>query len=426
MKSHVVMPEHTPRVLMFTESPFPIDTRVRNEALALVEAGYEVTVVAIRYPNQKWRNNDGGIEVYRIPELTIFPKNIRNTSIPGKITAKILAIVGYAAEYVYFTSACALVSVYLLIKQGFDAIHLHNPPNTPFIIGGFYRLAGKKFVFDHHDLAPELYLSRFRGRRKDAVYLALLLEEKICLKFASMVIATNESYRRIQIERGRIDPERIIVVRNGPDLGEQWNDGPDEDLRKKGKNILAYVGVMGPQDGVDYLLRALAHMVHKCGRNEFYTAIIGPGDELENLKALANGLGLTPYVWFTGFIPRGDVIRYLATADICLDPNPSSPLNDSSTWVKVMEYMILGKPIVSFDLPETRYTAQECARYVRPNDEEEFARAVIDLLDNPAERVRMGEFGRRRIYEKLAWQHVSKELIQGYDRFFRNSRQSPH
>lgn len=400
---------------MMTESAFPNDTRVRNEAYALVNRGYSVSVIALkRYDNEKSTEKIHGVNVYRVPELALFKKTESRKSWFQFQLHRIKSAVGYIFEYFYFTCACFFVSLYLSIKKGFDAVHLHNPPNTLFIVGAFYRLFGKKFVFDHHDLEPELYLSRY-GVKTSFIYKVLLLEEKLCLKTANIVIATNNSYKEIEIKRGHIKPEKIYVVRNGPDLQTFRLVEGDKELQKMGKKVLIYVGVMGPQDGVDYLLRSLREIVYSMGRNDFYCVIIGRGDAVEDLKVLRDELKLKDYVRFTGRIPIDDLMRYLSTADICLDPNPSNPLNDSSTWIKVMEYMALAKPIVSFDLKETRYSAQKAAVYVPPNYEKAYAKAIVELMDDPERRAKMGEFGQKRIKEKLAWKHVSKNLLIAYE-----------
>ena len=400
---------------MLTESAFPNDTRVRNEAYALANAGYKVSVIALRrYDYEKPTDTVNGVNVYRIPEVTLLKKTESSKSWFQIQLYRIRSAVGYIFEYFYFTFACFLLSLYLAIKGRFHTIHIHNPPNTLFVLGAFYRLFGKKFVFDHHDLEPELYLSRY-GIETSFIYEVLLLEEKLCLKFANMVIATNESYKEIEIKRGNLKPGKIFVVRNGPDLQTFRPVDGDKELQNMGKKILVYIGVMGPQDGVDYLLRSLRELVYSMGRSDFYCVIIGRGDAVEDLKVLRHKLQLQDYVRFTGRIPLADLLRYLSTAHICLDPNPSNPMNDHSTWIKDMEYMAFGKPIVSFDLKETRYTAQEAAIYVAPNDEKEFASAIVSLMDDAAKRAKMGAFGRRRVLDKLAWHHVSKNLLLAYE-----------
>jgi len=413
----VTMRESAGRILMIVENRFPTDVRVRNESYTLTGAGYKVSVIALGENGEERKEDVDGVTVYRLPVLDVFAKSAPAKSRVQKLLNRVKSWVGYMVEYLYFTCASLLLSSYIALREGFDVVHIHNPPNTLFVLGAIHRLFGKKFVFDHHDLAPELYLSRYCVR-DGFIARVLLFEENLCLRLADMVIATNGSYKQIDIERGKVQPDKVFVVRNGPDLANVRPVPPDDKLKGMGESILVYVGVMGPQDGVDYLLRALRDLVYKLGRTDFYCVIIGSGDAVEGLKRLANELKLEDFVWFTGWIPDEDLLRYLSTADICVDPNPSSPLNDVSTWIKVMEYMALGKPIVSFDLKETRITAQEAAIYVPPNKEEEFAKAIVRLMDNPLERAHMGSFGYKRVRDELAWEHVSRNLLAAYESLF--------
>ncbi len=236
------------------------------------------------------------------------------------------------------------------------------------------------------------------------------------------MIATNESYRAVEMERGHIPADRITIVRNGPELNGRQMAEPDPGLRQKNKTIISYVGVMGYQDGVDYLLRALHHLVHDLGRTDVFCVLIGGhGSAQPSLKQLARQLRLDDYVWFTGWVSDADLLRYIASADICVDPDPSNPFNDRCTMIKMLEYMAQGKPIVAFDLPEHRYTAEAAALYVRPNDELEFARAIAELMDDPARRLAMGALGRRRVETELAWQYSAPKLVQAYRRLFPES-----
>jgi len=409
------MKEYAGRILMISESPFPEDPRVTREAFALINAGYKVTSISRNFRRRKNIEKIGGVVTYRIPRLDIFKKSTLRKSFLGILLYRLTSSAGYLIEYFYFTCIASFLSLYIAIKDGFDYVHIHNPPNTLFLIGIFYRILGKKYIFDHHDLAPELYLSKY-DVKGGLFYRLLVAEERLCLKFSNLVIATNESYKKIDLDRGGIKEDKIVIVRNGPDLSTFKLVSPNERLRAMGKSILAYVGVMGPQDGIDYMLRALHYMVHSLGRKDFLCIIIGPGDSVSDLKKLTKELKIEDFIKFTGYIPKQDLLKYLSSADICLDPNPSSPLNDYSTWIKVMEYMALGKPVVSFDLKETRFSAQDAAIYVKPNDEEEFARAIVKLMDNPEKRKKMGTFGQKRISEELAWHHVSKPLIYAYER----------
>jgi glycosyltransferase involved in cell wall biosynthesis len=307
------------------------------------------------------------------------------------------------------------LSLVIYLREGFDVIHAANPPDTFVLIAAFYKLLGVRFVYDHHDLSPEMYQARLNGRGSRFVYHALILFEKLSCRLADHVIATNQSYRTVEMQRGYVPEERITIVRNGPDLNRFQPTEPDTELRRKGKTIIGYAGIMGFQDGVDYLLRALQHLVYGLGRTDFFCVIIGGlGDARASLKVLATELGLDKYIWFTGWVSNDGYIRYLSTADICVDPDPSNPFNDRSTMIKILEYMALEKPIVAFNLPEHRYTAQEAALYVRPNDEIELARALAELMDDPPRRRAMGLFGRRRVETELAWCYSVQPLLDAY------------
>jgi len=402
---------------MFVENCFPADTRVRNEAFTLAANGFAVSVIALRGRNETPRERLNGVTVYRIPRLTLFEK------LPGgkssgleALLNKLRVVVGYLAEYIYFTSACLVLSLWVAVTEGCDVVHAHNPPDTLFVVGAIHKLLGRKFVFDHHDLSAELYLSRYKKTTESAVTRALRLLEKLSVKVANVVIATNESYRSIDIQRNGIDPDRVFVVRNGPDPARVRLVEPDHRLKRMGCTILGYVGAMNPQDGVDYLLRALSHLVHDLKRTDFYCVLVGDGDSRLALESLAVELKIADRVWFTGFISDEDLLRYLSSADICLDPNPSSPLNDVSTWIKVMEYMALGKPIVSFDLKETRTSAGDAALFVPPNDEARFAQAIVQLMDDPDRRRKMGECGVTRVQNQLGWHVTSQNLLKAYGR----------
>jgi glycosyltransferase involved in cell wall biosynthesis len=232
---------------------------------------------------------------------------------------------------------------------------------------------------------------------------------------ANVTIATNESYKRIQVHRGGRKAETIFVVRNGPNQGRMQLPPPSKRLRDMQKNILVYIGSVNPQDGVDYLLRSLSHLLYDLKRDDFYCVIIGSGDSLEDLRSLAKELKLNRHVELTGYISDKELQEILAAADLCMDPDPSSPLNDVSTWIKIMEYMAYGKPIVSFDLKETRYSAQAAALYVEPNDELAFAQATAKLMDDPKLRQRMGAYGRERVERELQWSVVGRNLTNAYE-----------
>ena len=406
------------RILMLVENNYPQDTRVRNEASLLAASGYQVSVICLRKSNQPRVETVGNVRVYRLPRLELFKKT--PTPNPGwlrKVILKLKSVIGYFLEYTYFTTACFLVAAYILIRHGFDAIHAHNPPDTLFLAALPYKLLGKKFVFDHHDLCPELYQSRYQVQPGWLTRM-LLVTEWCSLKLADVTIATNESYKQTQMIRAKKRPETIFIVRNGPDRLRMTQAEPNAKLKNKNKIILAYIGSLNPQDGVDYLLRSLHHLRYTIKREDFYCVIMGSGDSLEDLRTLAKELKLDQHVELPGFVSEEDLRGNLAAADICLDPDPSSPLNDVSTWIKVMEYMAYAKPIVTFDLKETRYSAQSAAIYVQPNDELEFAKATRMLMDDPEMCKQLGEFGRTRVENELQWSVVGKQLIAAYQFLF--------
>lgn len=388
------------RVLMLLENcTYPLDIRVRYEAEALIDRGYQVSVICQRGLKEPWQEVIHEVFVYRYPA----PPQSKG-------------LLGYLLEYSYSYLATFFLSLFVLAKRGFDIIHAANPPDTAVFIALFYKPLGKQFVFDHHDLVPDMYLARSDKNGSRLFYRLLTWMEKISFRYAQHVIATNQSYKEIAIQRGLVPEENVTVVRNGPALERLKLVEPDPDLKKRGAAIIGYIGVMGPQDGVDYLLRALDQLVNVLARKDFYCIVIGKGSVLDDLKAYARQLGLDRFVWFTGFIPEADMLRYLSTVDICVDPDPSNSFNDRCTMVKMMEYMALKKPIVAFDLPEHRVTADGAALYARPNDELDFARQIAILMDDPERRKKMGEIGRERVENQLAWSHQKEHLLKAYEK----------
>jgi glycosyltransferase involved in cell wall biosynthesis len=403
------------KILMWVENHFPQDTRVRNEAALLTDAGYKVAVIALRKGSQPGRETLDGIEVYRVPTLELFKKTpAARLNRLNLAFVKLKSFLGYVVEYCYFTSVCLIVSSYILVTRGFDVIHAHNPPDTLFLAALPFKLLGKKFVFDQHDLCPELYRSRYNAA--EGFYTRFLRIFEWCsLKLANVTIATNESYKQIQIERANKNPRDIFIVRNGPNQMRMTLTQPSARLRAMNKCILCYIGSLNPQDGVDYLLRSLRHLLHGLKRSDFYCVIMGAGDSLQDLRDLAKKLQLNGCVELTGFVSDEELQANLAAADICVDPDPSSPLNDVSTWIKVMEYMASAKPIVSFDLKETRFSARDAAVYVKPNNEAEFAETIAQLMDKPELQKQMGAYGRHRVAEELQWAKVGKNLVAAYE-----------
>ena len=386
------------RVLLLVENnSYPFDFRVRRQAHALRNSGYQVTVICPRGDTQPWVEQIDGITVYRFPAPS-----------GGN------GVLGYAFEFGYATLAMFLLTSWVTFRKGVDVIHAANPPDTLCAIGIIFKLFGKRFVFDQHDLAPETYLSRFVQPRANLIYKILCFMERLSYAAADIVIVTNGSYKQMAIKRGNKHPDKVYIVRNGPPLTYQPLE-PHPDLVRRANYLVGYIGTIGPQDGLDYWMRAIHEMVFTLGRRDFLSIIIGSGDALPSVQALAKELKIEAYVLFTGRLSELESRKYLSSVNVCVQPDPLSPLNDKSTMNKLMEYMALGKPTVAFDLVETRFSAQDAALYVKPNDELEFAEKVSWLLDNPGECKKMGEIGRDRVANMLAWEYSVPELLRAYD-----------
>jgi glycosyltransferase involved in cell wall biosynthesis len=293
-------------------------------------------------------------------------------------------------------------------------IHAHNPPDTLVLVAAVYKPFGKKFVFDHHDLAPEMYSALFGKREKRYIRAGLVFFEKLTCRLADHVIATNESYKELEVQRGRVDPEHVTIVRNGPDPDRIHPVEADPELRRRAGTLIGFVGLMGRQDGVDHLVRAVHHLVHDLGRTDTLAVVVGQGVALDDLRALARELRVEEHVLFTGWLPDDQMLRYMSTVDVCVVPDPLNPFTNRSTMIKMMEYMTLGKPIVAFDLREHRVTAGDAAVYVTPNDDLELARAIDTLMEQPEQRRAMGELGQRRVRDQLAWEHSVPALVSAY------------
>jgi glycosyltransferase involved in cell wall biosynthesis len=376
----------------------PFDRRVWQECLALKDAGWEVVVVC---PRGSRRDTEPyaaieGVKIHRYP-----------------LVAATGGPIGYVREYGQAVRWTRKLARRIASNGPLEVVHACNPPDLLLPAVRFLRRRGAAFVFDHHDLVPELYESRF-GRSGDLLYRLTLRAERMTFALADVVISTNESYRHVAIGRGGKNPEDVFVVRSAPDLRRFTPISPDLSLLGDRAYLLAYLGVMGPQDGVDHALRALRHLRDR--RGDWRAIFVGAGDVLQQMRDLSVDLGLADDVTFTGRIPDDDVIRILSTADVCLAPDPKNPLNDVSTMNKILEYMALAKPVVSYDLREARVSAGEAAYYALPNDERAFADCVNSLLDDEQARRRMGAFGRKRLETELSWRHSEEQLVRAYKR----------
>ncbi|MFE5791083.1 glycosyltransferase family 4 protein [Streptomyces sp. NPDC056503] len=387
---------HRRRALILVENlSVPFDRRVWQECATLRDAGWEVHVIC---PMGSKRDTEreveiDGVRIHRYP-----------------LRAATGGPAGYLREY-----GSALWHTARLAREvgPVDVVHACNPPDLLFLPAWWLKRRGARFVFDQHDLVPELYLSRF-DRGEDLLYRAVCALERMTYRAADVVLATNESYRDVAVRRGGRRAEDVFVVRSAPDT-ERFRPVPPEPELKRGKpHLLCYLGVMGPQDGVDYALRALARLRDELGRTDWHAVFVGGGDTFDAMVELSRRLGLSDRVEFTGRIPDADLARYLSTADVCLSPDPHNPLNDVSTMNKVLEYMVMGRPIVSFDLREARVSAGDAAVYAPANDETEFARLVALLLDDPEKRALMGKAGQERIGGPLAWRNSQRALLAAY------------
>jgi glycosyltransferase involved in cell wall biosynthesis len=386
------------RVLIIVENlPLPFDRRVWQEATTLREAGYTVSIVCPTGKGYEKRYEQiDGIHIYR-----------------HNLLLEAEGAIGYALEYASALLWEFALAWKVMFRHGFDVIHACNPPDLIFLVGGFFKFfARKKFIFDHHDINPELYEAKF-GRR-DRFYKLMVLCERLTFRTADVSIATNESYKRIAIERGGMDPQKVFVVRSGPKLDRLKIVPPVPALKQGRKYLVGYVGVMGKQEGVDHLLRAASHLVHDLGRTDVHFGLVGGGTSLEDMKAYAQELRIADHVTFTGRVPDNDLLNMLNTADICVNPDVANAMNDKSTMNKIMEYMALGKPIVQFDLTEGRFSAGEASLYAARNDELDMAHKIVELLDDPERRARMGEFGRNRVVNELEWCYEAPKLLAAY------------
>jgi glycosyltransferase involved in cell wall biosynthesis len=389
------------KILIIVENiPVPFDTRVWKEATSLQTNGYEVTVLCPRAkgcaaPYEFLEN----VHIYRHP-----------TAKEGNSPFGYLFEYGYALFWEFF------YSIWIFVRRGFQVIQGCNPPDDLFLVAVLFKPFGVKYIFDHHDASPELYLSKYE--KKGAFYNIQVWLEKLTYRFSDVVMATNCSYKNLAVTRGGLAPEDVFVVRNGPDL-ETFKAVPPNPARKYGRPFLVgYVGTMSIQEGLDILLD-VALYIKNLGRNDIHFTCVGGGPGLPALRKMVEDKNIQDMVDFTGRVSDADLLEILSTADVCVNPDKPCEMNDISTMIKIMEYMALGKPIVQFDLKEGRFSAQDASLYSDTNNQiPDFANNILWLIDHPEERKRMSEFGRKRVENELAWRYSVKNLLAAYERAF--------
>ena len=392
------LPTPAPAVLIIVENlPVPFDRRVWQEARALHEAGYHVSIICPKGKGFEQRRETRD-------DIAIYRHRIWEASGP----------LGYPLEYAWALAAEFYLALRVYARARFRILHACNPPDTIFLIGLFFKIFGVRFIFDHHDLNPELYEAKF-GKRRGLLYRLVCLAERLTFRTADVSIATNESYREVALTRGGMRPERVFIVRSCPDL-KNVQRGPAQLELKQGKPFLVvYLGVMGPQEGLDLLLESVEFVVKQQARHDVLFVFIGGGTELPRVQARAVEKGLEAVVKFTGRIPDEELAAYLSTADVCVAPDPPNPMNDKSTMNKILEYMAYGRPVVLYDLTEGRRSAGDAALYARPNDPRHFAQQILSLLDSEPLRRQLGACGRQRIEERLNWEVEKKALLAAYE-----------
>ncbi|WP_172331461.1 glycosyltransferase family 4 protein [Mangrovicoccus sp. HB161399] len=386
------------KVLIIVENlPLPFDRRVWHESRTLVAAGAQVAVICPMGKGYEAPYEEiDGVHIYRHP----LPVDASGAA-------------GYLLEYGAALWHETRLAWKVLRKHGFDTIHGCNPPDLIFLIAWQFKLFGKRYIFDHHDITPELYEAKFNKR--GFFWRLMLLFEKLNFRTADVVISTNQSYRRIAMERGGKAAEDIFVVRSGPDLTRLRLLPPNPAWRNGREAMVGYVGVMGDQEGIDLLLEAAREIVFDRGRDVQFV-LVGGGPALDELRALSESLGLEDHVTFAGRAPDSELFEVLSTADVCVNPDRVNPMNDKSTMNKILEYMAFAKPIVQFEVVEGRYSAQESSLYAVPNDTSDMAGKILELIDDPRRCAVMGRTGRERIESELGWDYQVNTLVDAYRR----------
>ena len=386
------------RVLIIVENlPLPFDRRVWHECRTLTAAGAKVSVICPIGKGYEARHEViDGVDIYR-------------HALP--LDAK--GALGYLLEYSAALFHEARLALKIAWTHGFDTIQACNPPDLMFLIALPFKLFGKRFIFDHHDINPELFEAKFNKR--GTLWKLMVLLERLTFRSADVVISTNESYRSIALTRGGVRSEDVFVVRSGPDLNRLVVSQPDPKWKNGRQNMVGYVGVMGDQEGIDLLLEAVRIVIRDHQRDVQFV-LVGGGPALAGLKDMARALGIEDHVTFTGRAPDDVLFSALSSADICVNPDRVNPMNDKSTMNKILEYMAFSKPIVQFEVTEGRYSADRASLYAKANDPRDFADKIVELLDDPARCREMGEFGRRRVETELSWDHQVDTLVAAYTR----------
>jgi glycosyltransferase involved in cell wall biosynthesis len=390
------------RVLIVVENlPVPLDRRVWLEATSLQANGYDVAVICPTGRGwDKLYEEIDGIHIYRYPE----PVEAHSGA------------VAYAREYLWSLWHWFRLARKVRRERGFDVIQGCNPPDLIFLLALWYRLRGVHYLFDHHDVCPELFEAKFGT--KGLLYKIMLVWERMTFATASVSIATNQSFRDIALRRGKMNAEDVFIVRSAPKI-EKFEIRPaDPEMRKGAAMVLGYVGVIGQQEGMDLLVAAADHLIRDLGRADVHFLIVGFGPEVPTVEADVVARGLSAHFTFTGALYGEDLLRALNSCDIGVSPDPKNAMNDISTMNKVMEYMTLEKPVVQFDLKEGRASAEDASVYAAANDPKDFAVKIAELIDQPEKRASMGKIGRARVLDQLSWAHSVPNLLAAYERIF--------
>lgn len=388
-------------ILIIVENlPVPFDTRVWQEATTLVQNGYTVSVIC-----PKGKGYDKEFEILQ-------GVNIYRHDLPTEGNG----LVGYVREYGTALKEQIRLAKKVYKEVGFNVIQGCNPPDNIYMVANRFKKYGVKYVFDHHDICPELFEAKFK--KKGLLYQSQIFLEGKTYKNCDIAFVTNESYKKIAIERGKMNPKNVFVLRSGPKLERLKIQKPKNEIKRGKRYMVGYLGVIGQQEGIEYLLEAAKYIKESKGRNDIFYGIVGGGPHLEALKQKCKEMKIDDIFEFTGRVSDQVMLDYLNTADVCVNPDEYNEMNDKSTMNKILEYMALGKPIVQFDLTEGKYSAQKASLYAKPNDSKDLAEKIIFLLDNEEKRVEMGQYGMKRIKNELSWEHTSKELLRGYDTLF--------